>query len=51
MSTLILFLTGIGFILIISSTFFTNEFYSGIIDLLGLFMMILALFLMRKEKR
>ena len=55
MSTLILFLSGIGFILSILSMYvlpiFINEVYNGIIAFLGLFMIFLALFLMRKEKR
>lgn len=55
MSTLILFLSGVGFILLGLATYvlpiFINDFYNGIIGFLGLFMMILALFLMKKEKR
>jgi len=55
MSTLILFLSGIGFILSVLSMYvlpiFINEVYNGIISFLGLFMIFLALFLMRKEKR
>lgn len=55
MSTLIIFLSGIGFILSILSMYvlpiFINEVYNGIIAFLGLSMIFLALFLMKKEKR